>query len=76
MSQMNLKAPHFIAIAILIAGLAIAYAVSSGGGRYQLVSHGSTLLVFDTVSGKTWQKFSMSSQGSTKWTIVESPWSE
>ncbi len=76
MSQVNLKAPHLVAIAILIAGLAIAYAVSSGGGRYQMVSHGSTLLVFDTASGKTWQKFSMSIPGNTEWTIVKSPWNE
>ncbi|MCP5023976.1 MAG: hypothetical protein GY930_19695 [bacterium] len=76
MSQVNLKAPHLVAIAILIAGLAIAYAVSSGEGRYQMVSHGSTLLVFDTASGKTWKKFCMSNYGSTEWEEEKSPWSE
>jgi hypothetical protein len=64
--KMSHKGHYAIAAAILLSGIAIALRPAgpevnttsgdSGAGRVQLVSHGASVLIIDTIGGKTWQK--------------------
>lgn len=61
-----------IAISLRPAGAEVhATSGESKAGRFQLVSHGESVSIIDTTTGKTWQKCHKSDQGSTVWNESE-----
>ncbi|NQU49743.1 MAG: hypothetical protein HQ519_13915 [Planctomycetes bacterium] len=78
---MTHKGHYAIAAAILLLGIAIVFRPGGAAkpddfdaARYQLVSHGESIFVIDTVTGKTWQKYYKSDQGPTVWDERQPPW--
>ena len=45
-------------------------------GRYQLHTHGNNLVVFDSISGKSWIRYVQPNQGPTDWKPLGRPWDE
>ena len=74
---MTHKGHYAIAASILLTAIVLAFTHSgeaADAGRFQLVSHGESVFVIDTATGRTWQKYHLSNQGPTAWAEVESPW--
>jgi len=67
---MEKKSVYMICVSVIIGfvilGLFLFFGLSVGS-RYEMVSHGSSIIVFDKVTGDYWQKFSSQFEGPTDW---------
>lgn len=85
---MEKKAIYAVCISIIagfiILGTLICYGLLNGQSnneqtltnselRYEMVSHGSTILIFDKQTGDYWQKFLPQNEAPTQWEKFESP---
>lgn len=63
-----------IGIFILISSIIISISISnSEPPRYQMISHGSEIIIFDTITGEYYSKFDSLNEGPHDWTKVENP---
>ncbi|MDD4832411.1 MAG: hypothetical protein PHI78_01930 [Clostridia bacterium] len=67
---MEKKSVYMICVSIIIGfvilGLFLFFGLSVST-RYEVVSHGDTLIVFDQVTGDYWQKYVPQFSGPTEW---------
>lgn len=47
--------------------------VENTNNRYELISHGNIIFIFDRQTGQYWQKYTSNSEGTTEWSECESP---
>jgi hypothetical protein len=62
-----------IGVCILVSGLIISFSIIASQPRYEIISHGSEIFIFDTKTGDYYSKFDATIEGPIDWTKVENP---
>lgn len=67
-----------IIIGFTISGALVCYGLLNTQGaeetpRYEMVSHGDNIIIFDRYTGDYWNKYLPQNQGPTDWEISDSP---